>query len=243
MAEQIPDSASNQWWIVTNEETTGPFGAGYVIASLRARVMAPDQLLCIVGGTKWRPAREWPQFRQHIPIDGPPKTVSSKPAAPASVDWIQVGVIYGLVANPLLWAFGLAAECTSGTMLAPEAPSYHWDLLIKLAVIIVGFMVGALWFLSGWWLRCRQRRGLWVSIAACVATHVYVIAALTISVILAMTTDGQAKYESSEFQLFISVFVIAIGLLEYIFQIVLVFMLWRHRKTISWADASLTVNQ
>ena len=236
MAEQIPESASNQWWIVTNEETTGPFGAGYVIASLRAGVMSPDQLLCIVGGTNWRAAREWPQFRQHIPM-------SSNLAAPASVDWIHIGVIHGLVANPLLWAFGLAAEWTTGTMLAPEAPSYHWDLLIKLTGSLLCFALGALWLLSGWWLRNRQRRGLWVSIAACIATHVYIIATLALTVILAMTANGEAINESSEFQLFISVLWLAIGLLEYIFQNVLVVMLWKHRKSISWVDGSLNGNQ
>jgi len=246
MTVPTADPPSEKWWVASDKKATGPFGSGYVIAALRSGVISPDQLLCDVGGNTWHKARDWPQFRPHIPIRTENHPRQSNPKGRSgplvsvvhSIDWIKIGVIYGLIANPLLFAWGIATSSASESILAPDAPSYQLETMIRLQTHVMGIGLAILWILSGWWLHCRKCRGLWVSIAACIATHACLAVILIFSVVFALATAGQPTRETTEVHFASDLVSYGITFLEYVFQNVLVIMLWKSRKSILWNDGS-----
>jgi len=238
--DELPES---QWWVAADNEPTGPFNEAYVIASIRSGVIVADQLIRPVGANTWRPVSAWPQMRDYIPQQpaaapvAPPITAAQAVGAiTPTVDWIRLGVIYGLFVNPLMWCQTVTGVWCGGAYLSPEAASYGTAIVIVTFGLLASCALTVMWFIGGWWLRSRMQRGLWAMLAAAIATNVYVIVSIIAVVSLVIAASDQPAHQSSDLQNALNGLSLSTGLLEFAFTNVLVVMLWLKRKAVSWAD-------
>jgi len=52
------------WWVLgTSGEPVGPASSDLVVQGIKAGVIPGDSFVCVVGGTRWEPIRDVPQFR------------------------------------------------------------------------------------------------------------------------------------------------------------------------------------
>lgn len=239
----VDEPSDNKWWVASDNQPTGPFNEAYVTASIRSGVIATDQLICPVGANAWRPACAWPQMQDHIPqraaappvarpINSPlPVTVATPP-----VDWVRLGVIYGLLVNPMTWCLAITVACSGRSLLSREAPNDGIGAVIDGFQLLAYSGLAVMWFIGGWWLRCNLKRGFWTVLAAGVATNLYVVTVIIGIGSFVIDTTDPPSHQNSDVQNALAVLQSAIGLLEYAFTNVLVAMLWMKRKTIPWAD-------
>lgn len=228
-----------QWWVEVSREATGPYSAAFVTASILAGTLSGDQLVCPVGGEEWKPLKTWPQFRGRLPHaeldnESEAQAVRTPPPLPVgkTIDWVQIGAVHGLIVNPILWCLGVALSFGGEMMLAQEAPSYAWSVLLNLFEFVANSVLMVGWLLSGWWLYCRQPRGLWMTISTCIASNLLNVTMIAAFVCLAFASSGEPVPESSKLELYISGLVFAVGILEWAFQNVLAINLWLQRNAI-----------
>ena len=50
------------WWLAKGGQSEGPYSEAYLAAAMLGGAVSSDMLACPVGGSQWRPLREWPSF-------------------------------------------------------------------------------------------------------------------------------------------------------------------------------------
>ncbi|QDT22415.1 DUF4339 domain-containing protein [Gimesia chilikensis] len=93
----------SKWWLANSDQHEGPFSVEEILARVAQSDLRNDQLACPVGGSEWKPLREWDAFAEKIDdselIPPPPPLPSQKPG---KAPWNPTHLWYlGLLFSPL----------------------------------------------------------------------------------------------------------------------------------------------
>ncbi len=154
----------SKWWLANGDQHEGPFSVKEILARVARSDLRHDQLACPVGGSEWKPLREWDAFAEKIDdaelIPPPPPLPSQKPG---KVPWNPTHLLYlGLLFSPL-W-LGILTAINSKrleqkiSVWAPVGLGCGWlvaDILFDqfvlssliVSILLLGGFAFAFWFL------------------------------------------------------------------------------------------------
>ncbi|MFH1302246.1 MAG: DUF4339 domain-containing protein, partial [Planctomycetota bacterium] len=73
----------SKWWLANGDQHEGPFSVDEILARVTQSELRNDHLACPVGGSEWKPLREWDVFAEKTDdselIPPPPPLPSQKP--------------------------------------------------------------------------------------------------------------------------------------------------------------------
>ena len=103
MSDMEFQEVDSKWWLANGDQHEGPFSVEEILTRVSQSNLRNDQLACPVGGSEWKPLREWDAFAETIDrseqIPPPPPLPSQKPG---KVPWNPTYLLYlGLLFSPL----------------------------------------------------------------------------------------------------------------------------------------------
>lgn len=158
-------ATESEWWVVIDQEPTGPYTQSYVRSAWRSGRIQSTDLACPVGTTHWRRLADWPQFAKS-PV--PPATQSDALRLQSEAVWEErilkaIGSYY-LIINPILWlifiGFGSFGPRPFRAGTAAAICQWLLDGLFDLASLsALAWMT-----LGGWKLRQHEAIGVrWIT--------------------------------------------------------------------------------
>ncbi|HET6423256.1 MAG TPA: GYF domain-containing protein [Planctomycetaceae bacterium] len=222
-----------EWWVVIDQEPTGPYTQAYLQSALRSGRLSATQLACPVGTSHWRTLADWPQLRQGPTPPTRPQTEMSLDAETVGEVRIQRAILwFYLIANPALWALFIVLGS-----LSPDTYRAGTSAAILSWLVNAGFNLASLLALAGatfggWRLRQRCADGVpWImgsTITNWIITGVTVGLQLGIdwSTAPELETADSRAFHASAFGISVSLVVWGSCLLAWLAQMMSLLWLW-----------------
>jgi uncharacterized RDD family membrane protein YckC len=85
--ETQPTDGNRQWWVANDELLQGPFGAAYIVISIKSGKLDSNTPACLDGAEEWRNLADWPDFRAAIGHKPPPPP--SQSVSPTTIPYAE----------------------------------------------------------------------------------------------------------------------------------------------------------
>jgi hypothetical protein len=202
MSNALPQESNpeKKWWLAIHGVAEGPYTAGYILASLRARTIGPETQACPVGAQEWKPLANLAEFSRSQPLPPPPPPPPPPPSIPGSSDpghsIVSIGdprlpkmadciCAYCILWRPLVSLFALVNWAWSPAIVVLAPPT---SLLATGA-----FVTGGILF------RNRRKDGLTIirlTVWACLGVTVLFFLGFVFAASAAMGSDSAMPMES-----------------------------------------------
>ncbi|HWL09969.1 MAG TPA: DUF4339 domain-containing protein [Planctomicrobium sp.] len=225
------NSSTGMWWLARRGEPTGPHSFQAVAQALSAGRVSSKTLACPVQGQEWKPLTHWPEFAdvRQVPSNMP---LLTNPNLPPLANWI---CLYSFVFSPVSFLLNWFLTGLSGPTFV-ESSRIHglelWLLFVSAGSSLILMGAGILGAVR---LKRLIHSGEDIILASFWGGMLFGVVQLVLWFLLFVVADPADFVESSESlsgrELFLLLFQLAWGILEFAFLVVA--MVWLHRSRAS----------
>jgi uncharacterized protein DUF4339 len=222
------------WWLVVNGQSTGPNSEAFIQASLQTGVATADQLACPVGGDRWQPLRDWPQFKV-APNTTPAScdfTIPNTGFTPHDEIMVSLTGWLSLGGWPALLVLSFLFWAIAPSTYALDTPQYQAELGINAFSKSVSLLTTIFGMVGGYRLLERRRESVyWISGVFVADFLVFCIETLA-GVVVAALASPQSLNPAADPSAGLSAVLLLFGMVilaAIIFQVYSLIWLWQIR--------------